>query len=167
MGFITNTFDGRTPPLIFLVTAWASTIQYFSEQVRIQKLPPSAIIGAIGTWEHKWKLSPTPLGGSERATGSREPDNKALQDKLDSVNGQVKRLQAAADRQSQAPTRRQRSRSPNGRGSGYYGGGDVGKRGGKGGGGGKGNKGSSYGGGAQGGPASRTRPRGSRGAKDR
>lgn len=50
MGFITNTFDGRTPPLIFLVTAWASIIHYFSEQIRIQKKPPAEIIGSIGTW---------------------------------------------------------------------------------------------------------------------
>ena len=37
MGFITNTFDGRTPPVQFLVGAWPSTIHYFSEQIRIHK----------------------------------------------------------------------------------------------------------------------------------
>ena len=141
MKFITNTYDSRSPPLSFLLQAWAATIHHFSEQIRIQILPPSKIIGAIGSWEHKWKWSPAPSGGGA-ASGSRDPDNKALQNKLDSVNGQVKRLKQAADRQSMAPTRRQRSRSNDGR----RGGGNGGKGSGKGGGGGKSNKGNSNGG---------------------
>ena len=65
---------------------------------------PAAIIGAVGSWEHKWNWSaPTAQGGSGGSAGSREPDNKALQNKLDSVNGQVKRLQAAADRAVTSP----------------------------------------------------------------
>ena len=40
MGFITNTFDSRSPPLSFLLAAWAATIHYFSEQIRIQVLSP-------------------------------------------------------------------------------------------------------------------------------
>ena len=141
MKFITNTYDSRSPPLSFLHQAWAATIHHFSEQIRIQILPTSKIIGAIGSWEQKWKWSPAPSGGGA-ASGSRDPDNKALQNKLDSVNGQVKRLQQAADRQSMAPTRRQRSRSNDGR----RGGGNGGKGSGKGGGGGKSNKGNSNGG---------------------
>ena len=165
MGFITNTFNGRTPPLEFLIKAWAATIHYFSEQMRIQSCTPAQIIGAVGSWEHKWKWSaPTAQGGAGGSASTREPDNKALQNKLDSVNGQVKRLQAAADRQqSLAPSRRQRSRSP-GRGdrSVYQGGGDGGNRSGKGGGGGKGGRKSGGGRVNNGGSVSNTR-RGRRG----
>ena len=136
MGFITNTFNGRTPPLDFLIRAWAATIHYISEQMRIQSATPAAIFGAVSAWETKWAWSaPNALSNGGGPARSSDPDNKVLQNKLDSVNGQVKRLQAAADRASQAPTRRQRSRSA-GRNDRYVhqGGGDGGKRGGKGGG---------------------------------
>ena len=65
LSFITSTYEGRTPPVKFLVQAWASTVHYFSEQVRITSLTAHDVISNIGAWEHKWKWS-----GSQAASSS-------------------------------------------------------------------------------------------------
>ena len=104
--YITDTHLGHSPDMDFLVSAWGSTSLYFSEAVRVQKKDPEKIFTDIGKWQHKWSWVPAPplaaLQGappdSRAAPQQREPDNHNLQSKLDTVTGQVKRLQAAADR---------------------------------------------------------------------
>ena len=88
----------------FLVGAWASTIHYFSEQVRMTKRSAHDIISNIGAWEHKWKWSSSSAAsvGSGGHAGGREPDNKALQNQIDSMKGQVKRFQQQAGRASRS-----------------------------------------------------------------
>ena len=48
--FITSEYDGRTPPVRFLVTAWAGTIHYFSENMRMTRRTAKEVIENIGGW---------------------------------------------------------------------------------------------------------------------
>ena len=97
LSFITCTYEGRTPPVKFLVEAWASTIHYFSEQVRIAGMTADAVISNIGAWEHKWKWSGSHTASSSNGKQTNEPDNKELQNKISQISGQVKRMQSEKD----------------------------------------------------------------------
>ena len=111
--YVTDTYRNQSPPLSFLVGAWASTTQYWSQQIRVNSQPPKLVMGAVGAWEHKWKWTPSEAdngssgsqGGGSARPMSREPDNKALKNEVDTLKGQVKRFQQAADRmyRSEAP----------------------------------------------------------------
>ena len=147
LAYITSTYDGRTPPVTFLVHAWAATIHHISDRVRMSQRCAREVIGNVGPWEHKRKWSPAvSSNGGNRAVPAKEPDNKSLQNKLNSMKGQVemsKRQAAAAERRSAAPERRrvyddEDDRAPrnDGRRSKTFG--SFGKDGGKGGMGGKG-----------------------------
>ena len=90
--YVTATYGGRTPPISFLVEAWAHTSHYFSEALRMQQTRTAAeVIGNLGAWGNKLKLNP-PTTNSVDNSGSNpaaaQPDNKALQQQLDSVKGQ-------------------------------------------------------------------------------
>ena len=116
--YVTATYNGRTPPIGFLVEAWAHTSHYFSEAMRMgQERTAAEIIGNLGAWENKWKWSP-PAAISDDYLGSSsvqaQPDNRALQQQLDSVKGQLKKFQQQADRETTAKHQN--------RGNGYQGG---------------------------------------------
>ena len=159
--YVTDTYNNQSPPLSFLVNAWASTSQYWSQQIRVNVQTPKNVMGAIGAWEHKWKWTPAAdtdnassgsQGVGTARVGPREPDNKALKNEVDSLKGQVRRFQSAADHmlnnsntRNDAPWNQSEDREPkrargNGGGKparGNDGGGGKGKKGGNGGGGGK------------------------------
>ena len=97
LSFITCTYEGRTPPVKFLVEAWASTIHYFSEQVRITGLTADAVISNIGAWEHKWKGPGSHTASSSDGRRTNEPDNKEPQNKISQISGQMKRMQSETD----------------------------------------------------------------------
>ena len=108
--FITDEYDGRTPPVRFLVEAWAGTIHYFSENIRMTKRSAKDVIGNIGGWENRWKWSPS--SGSNGSTGggqmvAREPDNLNLRNQLHAMQGQCTMYQkqvAAMQRAAAAAT---------------------------------------------------------------
>lgn len=52
---ITCTYEGHTPPVRFLVNAWAVTIHGFSEQIRRTHRTLRVIVDNVGSWEHRWK----------------------------------------------------------------------------------------------------------------
>ena len=103
--FMTDAYKGHSPDMDFLIGAWGATSLYFSETTRVQKLTPRVVFTDIGKWQHKWSWLPTPAATAEIGdlpSGRPTPpqhmaDNKQLQDRLDSMSGQVKRLQAVAD----------------------------------------------------------------------
>ena len=97
LSFITCTYEGRTPPVKFLVQVWASTVHYFSEQVRITSLTAHDVTSNIGAWEHKWKWSGSQAASSSDGGRTNEPDNKELQNKISLISGQVKRMQSEKD----------------------------------------------------------------------
>ena len=71
---------------------------------------PKLVMVSVGAWEYKWKWTPVEAdsassgshGGGGARPVSREPDNKALKNEVDSLKGQVKRFQAVADRMNNA-----------------------------------------------------------------
>jgi len=51
------TSGGHAPPLSHFISAWAATINHFSEQVRISGDPVITFVKNTGSWEHKWSWS--------------------------------------------------------------------------------------------------------------
>ena len=100
LNFITSTYEGRTPPVQFLVSAWASTVHYFSEQIRMTERTANDVVGNIGAWEHKWKWSgpSAASAGAGTQAANREPDNRELQNQIHAMKGQVKRCQQEAEK---------------------------------------------------------------------
>ena len=119
--FLTDTYKGHSPDMDFLIGAWGATSLYFSETTRVQKATPKVVFADVGKWQHKWTWVPSPLAVAkiDEPTAGRpvppqhQADNKQLQDRLDSMSGQVKRLQALADQAINAP-RGGGGRGPNG-----------------------------------------------------
>jgi hypothetical protein len=111
--FMTDTYKGHSPDMDFLIGAWGATSLYFSETTRVQKLTPKVVFTDIGKWQHKWSWIPSPVITAEIGdlpSGRPTPpqhmaDNKQLQDRLDSMSGQVKRLQAIADQTARSGPR--------------------------------------------------------------
>jgi hypothetical protein len=102
--YVTATYNGRTPPIGFLVEAWAHTSHYFSEALRMgqKKRTAAEIIGNLGAWENKWKWTPQAAVADEYVSPDSQPDNRALQSKLNEMEGKLKRFQAQADRDTTA-----------------------------------------------------------------
>jgi uncharacterized membrane protein YgcG len=141
MNLITATWDNRSPPVSFHITAWGTTAHHFSEQVRITKRTLKEVVENIGAWEHYWKWSPSsssaPSGG-----GGGAPDNQSLLNQLNSMKGQMLQYKQQADDANQraitaSRDRRERSEefdfSENKRSKSGNGGSVGGGRGGKGG----------------------------------
>ena len=157
MNLITATWDNRSPPVSFHITAWGTTVHHFSEQIRITKRTLKEVVGNIGAWEHNWKWSPSSSSAPSSGSGGA-PDNQSLINQLASMKGQMlmykqqaheanqrtisaSRDNAAKDRQRErsqeddfSESKRSRGGNGGGSGGGGFGGGKGGKgRGGKGG----------------------------------
>ena len=151
MNLITATWEGRSPPVSFHISAWGTTVHHFSEQVRITKRTLKEVVENIGAWEHNWKWSPSTSAAPNGGTGGA-PDNQSLLNQLNSVKGQMlqykkqaeeadqRTINASRDRRDRSEevkregSKRQRGGNGGGFGGGGFGGGKGGKnRGGKGG----------------------------------
>ena len=114
--FIHASYNGRMPPVDFLVNAWAHSCHQFCERIRIEKCTAEVAITNYSAWEGKWAWTPamaitdgTTTGVASSGSASYpDADNKALMNQIKSMAGQVKRLQSA----SQVADRR-RQQSPN------------------------------------------------------
>ena len=102
-----DTHRGHYADVEHLIGAWASTSLYWSDQCRVLEKTPAEIFPDVGKWHHKWTWVPSP-GAVERSQPGRpaaqsmnndDSLTRQLQNRLDAVTGQVKHLQAAADRQ--------------------------------------------------------------------
>ena len=99
--FVTTTFSGSVPPVGFFVTAWASTIHYWAEQLRIQGTDLIPIVTNFGAWEHLWtRWSPPARQSADHSlpSGSLADPPKNLQIEIDRLNKDVRRFQAEKDR---------------------------------------------------------------------
>ena len=123
--FITDTYKGHSPDMDSLVGSWGATSLYISETTRIQKATPNIVFTDVGRWQHKWAWVPPPAlaAKADEPTAGRptppqhQADSPQLQNKLDSLSGQVKRLQALADQQA-AKLQARANSGGGGRGSG-------------------------------------------------
>ena len=119
MKFIMSTYRGRSPPLEFLIQAWANTAHHFSESVRLQEKTPAEIIGNLGAWEHRWGWTPSGSTGDSSSTGvAPQPDDRRLKNELSSMRGQVRRLNAQARANQSRTNRDEPARAVNRRRSG-------------------------------------------------
>ena len=69
----------------------------------MQEKIPAEIFTDIGKWEHKWAWIPAPAMMEQAAAGrptehGSDSDTRELQNRLDAVTGQVKRLQRDSDK---------------------------------------------------------------------
>lgn len=111
---ISNTYRGRIPPVEFLLEAWANTIHYFAEAMRIQKKRTAAdIIGALNTWDHWWKFVPPDSGETVEAPASKV-DNKPLQNEIASMRGQVQHWKGEANKYKEQAKQSKNNQQDNG-----------------------------------------------------
>lgn len=87
--------NGQQPPTSHLAEAWAATVGYFGEQVRVSGKDLEQFVMNTGAWEHKWSFSVNGSGGSRVNTVGLPPD---LQDELRRVRAEARATQAANDR---------------------------------------------------------------------
>ena len=94
---VQTTSDGRAPPVQHFVEAWANTLNGFAEACRISGSTLKSCIMLTGTWEHKWKWSPS--GGS----GGVSVDlPKQLAIDVADAREQARQWQSMVDKQVQA-----------------------------------------------------------------
>ena len=86
LGAVSNTYRGKIPPVYFLVEAWANTVHYFAETMRMQKRSAADIIGSLNQWEHWWKYTPSSSDSSGSAAPRSEPDNRELRNQLEATS---------------------------------------------------------------------------------
>ena len=93
-----KTDGGQHPPTHHLAAAWAHTIQYFSEQVRITGKPLSSFVQNTGAWEHRWTWS-RPGNNNGEAGGNRETDlPREIVSEMRRLREEARLNQAANDR---------------------------------------------------------------------
>ena len=98
------TSGGAAPPLAHFIGAWAATINYFSEQVRITGEPVNTFVKNTGSWEHRWtwsapaSYSPASSASYSHASSGHSdlPRNVAMD--VESMQAQARYWQAVADR---------------------------------------------------------------------
>ena len=97
LALVSQTFDdGHVAPTSFYVSAWASTVHYFSEQARVTSGPLKSIVMNTGAWEHKWTCwQPNKNGGG--ATRGVPDLPPAIANELEKLRTPVKMWQGKAD----------------------------------------------------------------------
>ena len=96
MNLALQTDKGQHPPTNFLAAAWAQTIQYFGEQVRISGKPLADFVQNTGAWEHKWTWK---SNYESRGSNNRESDvSNELAAEMKRLRVEAKANQAANDR---------------------------------------------------------------------
>ena len=98
--FVSQTFQGQHAPVSFYAQAWASTIHYFSESVRLSQMTLKEAVKNTGAWEHRWtNWVPARSGDPQPGGKSSGPDlPKDVQDEIAKLRESVKNWQAQADR---------------------------------------------------------------------
>ena len=94
---VTQTFGGQHAPTSFYVSAWAATVHYFSEHVRVSGATLKEAVLNTGAWEHRWTgFTPSGQRGDQASAGPDLP--KDVQDEVNKLKGLVKQWQSTADR---------------------------------------------------------------------
>ena len=97
--FTTQSYGGMYAPTTFYVTAWASTINVFSEKIRIQNLSLAECVNNTGIWEHFWNSYSPPVTNASTPAGSSAPDlPKDLSDQLRRAREDARVWKEKADR---------------------------------------------------------------------
>ena len=113
--------QGRSPPVDFLVAAWAATAHYFSEQLRITDEPLKKIVACTGSWEHLWGWTPTSqpasYSGGALASGSQQraqPDlPEDMKAEMQKLQDKARKFQADKDKAESALRKQNRPNNDN------------------------------------------------------
>ena len=109
--FVSQTFDGNYAPMSHYANAWAGTVNYFADRVRVSKATLKDAVLNTGAWEHKWtNYTPGPNGGGK--SGAPDLPQHVL-DELSALRQSVKQWQSTADR-NRIDADRARTASTNG-----------------------------------------------------
>ena len=110
---VQQTSSGMSPPVAHFVVAWASTVYYFSEQVRISGQPLLSVVVNTGAWEHRWMwTAPADGHGPARADLHRD-----VQANVDQMREQARQWQSQVDRQRAENARANGSADQKGKGA--------------------------------------------------
>jgi hypothetical protein len=90
------TSRGQSPPMDHFINAWAATLHYFSEQVRITAQPLGTFVQNTGSWEHKWSWTAS-AASSEVPFADLPP---VVANDVEHMRQQARQWQSMVDRQS-------------------------------------------------------------------
>ena len=114
------TKDSRRPPLVFWTTAWATTMQTWSDEIRTSGKTLSILTKETATWTPPWlSWNPTPSGSGSSpdastvlATGAGSAKERELQRELDYSRRWASQMQSERDRALSTRGSQKRPRSP-------------------------------------------------------
>jgi len=96
--FVNQEYQGKRPPLSFYVHAWASTMQRFSEAVRVNKANLGTIVRATSSWEHLWTMWQPGTSGQTSEAAVGQPDDYRLADEVARLKKLAAHLQSDRDK---------------------------------------------------------------------
>ena len=91
LGFVQQTVDRHLLPVDHFTTAWAATVQYFSEQVRVSEVPLKALILNTAGWEHRWL-------GSRSMPAKNADLPRDVETNIDTIRAQARHWQSMVDK---------------------------------------------------------------------
>ena len=102
LAFVSQTFDGQHAPTSFYASAWAATIHFFAEQVRLNGVTLKEAVKNTGQWEHRWtNFVLTKENDSSKGHGvsrSSVPDlPKDVQNEMKKLETSVRQWQSSSD----------------------------------------------------------------------
>jgi hypothetical protein len=99
LALIMTSYGKFSPPTNYLVTAWASTSHYLSEQVRMTGKSPREVMENTGGWEHRWKWTPPQDSANHgESLPQSTPGDQGLQQQLNEMKAKMKAMQSERDR---------------------------------------------------------------------
>lgn len=90
------TSGGIPPTLSHFIGAWAATVNYFAEQVRVTGQPLSTFVMNTGAWEHRWSWT-APSTEGRCHTGADLP--RYVADDVENMRQQARHWQSMVDKQ--------------------------------------------------------------------
>lgn len=96
MELVQMTSAGQSPPLSHFICAWAATVNYFSEQVRVTGQPLLTFVKNTGAWEHRWSWS-APAADGRAHHGEDLPRDVAAD--VNKIKEQARHWQSMIDKQ--------------------------------------------------------------------
>ena len=97
MDLVQQTSSGLSPPVSHFLNAWAATLLYFSEQVRISQQPLTGFVTNTGAWEHRWNWT-APAGSSGHGSTAVDLPPGVAED-VDRMRNQARQWQSMVDKQ--------------------------------------------------------------------
>ena len=112
--FLHQTFDGQRPPVAFYCSAWARTIQRFTEDVKTNKMTLQQSAQCTSGGHHFWTLWTPPTNGPSVSSNQAQPQprmSNEMETEMKRLKDLTKTLQSQKDTLEHQLRERRRSRS--------------------------------------------------------